>query len=90
MRSVTIRIRAAEFSATMTAIAEWLDSNHHEPTRYKYEHREDAILVTVDFPAELAAEALALRFDGIPHLSGQPASPDTARPLPREAVHHRR
>jgi hypothetical protein len=36
MRSVTIRLRAAEFSATMTAMREWLDANRYEPTMYKY------------------------------------------------------
>jgi hypothetical protein len=32
MRSVTVRLRAAEFSATMTAMREWLDANRYEPT----------------------------------------------------------
>ena len=65
MRSVTVRIRAAGFSATMTAMREWLDANRYEPTRYKYDHNEDAVLVTVDFPAEVAARAFAMRFDGV-------------------------
>jgi len=41
----------------MTAIVEWLDVNGYEPTRYKYNHSEDAVLVTVDFPAAVAADA---------------------------------
>jgi hypothetical protein len=90
MRSVTVRIRAAEFSATMTAISEWLDANRYKPTRYKYDHDEDAVLVTVDFPAEVAAEAFAMRFDGVYRLSPQPASPDSPRQLPAEAVRYRR
>ena len=57
MHSVTVRIRAAEFSATMTEIDEWLDANRHKPTRYKYDHTDDAVLVTVDFPAAVAADA---------------------------------
>ena len=48
MRSVTIRLRAAEFSASMTAIGRWLEANRHEPIRYKYDHNEHAVLVTVD------------------------------------------
>ena len=64
MRSVTVRIRTAEFSATMTAIGEWLDANRYEPTRYKYDHQEDVVLVTVDFPAAVAA-AFAMRFHGV-------------------------
>ena len=70
MRSVTIRLNAAEFSAAMTMIREWLDANWYEPTRYKYEHHEDEVIVTVDFRTEMAAEAFAMRFDGVYHLSG--------------------
>src|SRR5215472_14868356 len=77
MRSVTVRLNAAEFSAEMTTIGEWLNVNRHEPTRYKYDHHEDAVLVTVDFPTEVAAEAFAVRFNGsIPHLPN-PASSDS-------------
>ena len=83
MRSVTVRIRAAEFSATMTAISEWLDANRYKPTRYKYDHNEDAVLVTVDFPAEVAAQAFAMSFDGVYRLSPQPGSPDSPRQSPK-------
>jgi hypothetical protein len=76
MRSVTVRISAAEFSATMTEIGEWLDTNRHKPTRYKYDHTDDAVLVTVDFPAEVAATAFATRFDGVYYSSPQPVSAD--------------
>jgi hypothetical protein len=65
MRSVTVRICAVEFSATIVAISEWLHANHCEPTRYKYEEHEDAVLVTVDFPGETEAEAFATRFNGV-------------------------
>jgi hypothetical protein len=34
MRSVMVRIPIAEFSATMNAIAECLDTNQYKPTRY--------------------------------------------------------
>jgi hypothetical protein len=71
MRSVRVRLRAAEFSAMMRAMGEWLDANQYLPTRYKYDHNEDAVLVTVDFAAEVAAEAFATRFDGIYQSSGQ-------------------
>ena len=90
MRSITVRIRAAEFSATMTAISEWLDANRYEPTRYKYDHDEDAVLVTVDFPVEVAAQAFAMRFDRVYRLPLRAASPDSWRHLPTEAVRHRR
>jgi len=70
MRSVTIRLLGSEFSTTMAAISEWLDANRCEPTRYKYEHHEDDVIVTVDFPTAIAAEAFAMRFDGVYHSSG--------------------
>ena len=62
MRSVTVRLNAAEFSAAMTMIGEWLDANRYKPTRYKYDHHEDAVVVTIDFSTEMAAEAFAARF----------------------------
>lgn len=71
MRSVTVRISAAEFSAKMTAISEWLDTNRYKPTRYKYDHDEDTVLLTVDFPAVVEADAFAVRFDGVHRLSAR-------------------
>jgi hypothetical protein len=35
-------------SASMTAIGRWLEANRYEPIRYKYDHNEHAVLVTVD------------------------------------------
>ena len=64
MDSVRVRIRAAEFSAMMTEISEWLDANGYQPIRYRYDSYEDGVFVTVDFPAKAAAEAFATRFDG--------------------------
>ena len=79
MRSVTVRLRADEFSASMTAIGEWLDANRCKPTRYKYDHNKHTVLLTVDFAAEPAAEAFAARFDGVHRSSPQPTSPDSSR-----------
>jgi len=90
MRSVTVRISATEFSATMTAIREWFDANRYEPARYKYDHDEDAVLVTVDFPVVAAAKAFAMRFDGVDRFPLQPALPDSRRQLRAEATRHRR
>ena len=82
MDSVTVRIRDAEFSATMIKISAWLDANQYQPIRYRYDHHEDAVLVTVDFPAKAEAEAFATRFDGTYHSSPRPAWPDSPRHLP--------
>jgi hypothetical protein len=84
MRSVRIRLQAGEFSATMRAMSEWLDANRYVPARYKYDHNEDAVLVTVDFTEDAAAEAFAIRFDGTYYSSRKPISPDSGR---RSAVH---
>ena len=81
MHSVRVCIRAAEFSATMTEIGEWLDANRHKPTRFKYDHTDDAVLVTVDFPAAVVADAFAMRFDGVCYSSPQPASADPPQSL---------
>ena len=88
MHSVTIRISAAEFSGTMTAIAEWLDVNGYQPTSYKYNDSADAVLVTVDFSAGVAAKAFATRYDGVGRFPLEPASADTQRQLPAEAKRH--
>ena len=90
MHSVTVRILAGEFSATMTAIREWLDANRYKATRYKYDHDEDTVLVTVDFSAGVAAKAFATRFDGVDRFPLQPATPDSRRQLLPEATRHRR
>jgi hypothetical protein len=63
----------------MTAIAEWVNANRYRPTRYKYDHDEDAVLVTVDFRAEVAAKAFAMRFEGVDRSPLQPASLDSPR-----------
>jgi len=65
MHSVTVRISGAEFSATMADIREWLDANRYRPRRYKYDHDEYAVLVTVDFRTAVAADAFAMRFGGV-------------------------
>jgi len=66
----------------MTTIGEWLDANRYEPTRYKYDHNDDTVLVTVDFPAAVAAQAFAMRFDGVYRLSPQPTSPESPHQSP--------
>ena len=82
MRSVTIRLLGSEFSTTMAAISEWLDANRCEPTRYKYEHHEDDVIVTVDFPTAIAAEAFAMRFDGVYQLLPRATLPGSLHQSP--------
>jgi hypothetical protein len=77
MRSVKVRFPAAEFSASMRTISQWLDANGYSP--YKYDHNEDAVLVIIDFDVDVAAEAFATRFADSYYSSPQPTSPDGGR-----------
>jgi hypothetical protein len=81
MRSVTVRICTVDFSATIAVISEWLHAHQYEPTRYKYEEDEDAVLVIVDFAGVREAEAFATRFDGIFGLYPRWTSPDILPPV---------
>jgi hypothetical protein len=90
MRSVTVQIPAAEFSGTMTVIAEWLDANGYVPARYKYNHSEDAVVVIVDFSSAVAADAFEMRFAGVYNLVSQFSSPDSRRRLATSGIPHGR
>jgi hypothetical protein len=57
---------------------------------YKYDHTEDGVLVTVDFPAEVAAKALAMRFDGVQRLPLQPGISGQPAQSPKKTVRYRR
>lgn len=63
MRRVTVRLPADGFSAMMVTMREWLDRHRYEPARFKYDQHEDAVVVSIDFTLEAAAEAFARRFD---------------------------
>ncbi|MBV9248878.1 MAG: hypothetical protein JO227_06485 [Acetobacteraceae bacterium] len=63
----------------MRTISQWLDDNGYWPTRYKYDHNEDAVLVIIDFDVDVAAEAFATRFADSYYSSPQPTSPDGGR-----------
>ena len=75
MRSVRVQVPAVEFSGAMIAIAEWFDANGYEPTRYKYTQRRHAVLVTIDLPSTVAANAFAMRF-GVYQQFSKLASPE--------------
>jgi hypothetical protein len=65
MRTVTVRLRANGFSAIMATMREWFDRNSYEPTRFKYDQDEDAVVVSIDFTTDAAAWAFAIRFEGV-------------------------
>ena len=63
MRTVTVRLPAAGFSAAMGAMREWLDCNRYEPTKFKYDQDSEAVIVSVVFLDDQEGEAFARRFD---------------------------
>jgi hypothetical protein len=63
MRTVTVRLPAAGFSAAMAAMREWLDCNGYEPTKFKHNQEHEAVVVSVEFLNDRAGEAFARRFD---------------------------
>ena len=73
MRTVTVRLPAAEFSAAMAAMREWLDQSRCEPSKFKYDQEREAVVLSVDFPDDRQGEAFARRFN---NTGQQPRSSD--------------
>jgi hypothetical protein len=63
MRTVTLRLPAAGFSAVMADMREWLDCNGCEPTKFKYDQDEEEVVLSVEFPNDQEGTAFAERFD---------------------------
>ena len=80
MRTVIMRLPAADLSGEMVAMRGWLDSNRYELTRFDCDQNGDDIIVSVDFSMDAAAAAFAKRFDG-PRVTA--AVTATAHPDPR-------
>ena len=64
MHTVTVRLAAAEFSAAMAAMREWLDHKHYEPAMFKYKQEDEAVVVSVEFAEDEEGHAFGRRFDG--------------------------
>jgi hypothetical protein len=64
MRTVRVRMDAADFSRHMVAMREWLDRHRYEPAKFVYDQHGDAIVVSVAFPNDPEGEAFARHFDG--------------------------
>ena len=64
MRTVTVRLPAAGFSAALAAMREWLERNRYEPTKFNYDQDDEAVVLSVEFPGDQEGEAFATRFDG--------------------------
>ena len=63
MRTVTVRMEAADLSRQMAAMREWLDRHRCEPARFACDQRGDAVVVSVEFSNEREGEAFASHFD---------------------------
>src|SRR3984893_10159094 len=46
MRTVTVRLPAAGFSAALAAMREWLDRNRYEPTKFNYDQDDEAVVLS--------------------------------------------
>ena len=64
MRTVTVRVHAADLSSQMAAMRDWLDHHCYAPTRFVYDQTDNALVISVEFPNDLEGEAFARRFDG--------------------------
>src|ERR1700730_6854601 len=63
MRTVTVRMDAADLSRQMAAMREWLDRHRYEPARFACDQDGNAVVVSVEFFNEREGEAFASHFD---------------------------
>jgi len=64
MRSVTVRVLAANLARKMVLMREWLDLNRCEPTRFDCGKNGAEVVWFVAFSSDIAAEGFARRFGG--------------------------
>jgi hypothetical protein len=64
MRTVTIRLSGEDFPTAIVAMRDWLDKNRCEPSGYRYDQTEEAVVMSVDFADHAEAKAFAKRFGG--------------------------
>jgi hypothetical protein len=63
MRTVTVRVPAAGFSAAMAAMREWLDCNRYEPMKFHCDQDDEAVVLSVEFSNNQEGEEFAAHFD---------------------------
>jgi hypothetical protein len=64
VRSVRLRVHAADLPREMIAMRRWLDSNRCELTRFDCAQYGEHVIVTADITSDTAAAAFAEHFDG--------------------------
>ena len=63
MKSVTVRVLAADLAREMVVMRRWLDRNRYEPMRFDCNQNGREVILSVDFATDAAAEAFAQSFD---------------------------
>ena len=78
MRTVTVRVDAADLSRQMAAMREWLDRHRYEPTRFACDKTE----MRSSSPLSSLTSGRARRSQAISTTKGRsgPAFPELARP----------
>ena len=56
MRTVTVRMHAADLSSQMAGMRDWLDRHRYAPTRFVYDQTDTALIISVEFPNDLEGE----------------------------------
>jgi hypothetical protein len=76
MRTVKVRLHAADISREMAVMRQWLDRNGYEPRKFNWDQDRDTVVLSIEFTVDAAADAFARRFDGesgtvvpVPHSS---------------------
>ena len=64
MRTVKVRLSAADLSDEMIVMREWLDRNRYEAARFDCYQDGDVVVLSVDFTVEAIASAFSRRFVG--------------------------
>jgi hypothetical protein len=62
MRTITIRVRAIDFTERMAAMRLWLDDHRFEPSRFKYSEDGNDVLIDVGFKVAAEAAAFSAQF----------------------------
>ena len=63
MRTIIIRMPAADFAAEMAAMRKWLDEHTCEPSRFTSRRHGDVLTVCVEFNKDRDGEAFKAHFD---------------------------
>ena len=64
LHTAEIRTPEADFATEMTRMRTWLDSRRFEPTVFRYDHVDGAVVIRVDFSVPEQAAAFAREFGG--------------------------